>query len=144
MYNKNISYIHIYSKSNLIQNYKSYNNICRKYANATGSTSGGGTAYLSGVPDFSPDVTLSLGLCVCFVDTCLSFLSFFLCPLCCLSFFDLRILITLLVFSNSSVCLLKRDIVSNLLWSVIVVWPSVCCLLCLFYNYLYNHVDVDS
>jgi hypothetical protein len=121
VYNKNISYIHIYSKSNLIQNYKSYNNICRKYANATGSTSGGGTAYLSGVPDFSPDVTLSLGLCVCFVDTCLSFLSFFLCPLCCLSFFDLRILITLLVFSNSSVCLLKRDIVSNLLWSVIVV-----------------------
>ena len=144
MYNKNISYIHIYSKSNLIQNYKSYNTICRKYANATGSTSGGGTAYLSGVPDLSPDVTLSLVLCVCFVDSCLSFLSFFFWPLCCLSFFDLRILITPLVFSNSSVCLLKRDIVSNLFWSVIVVWPSVCWLFCLFYNYSYNHVDVDS
>ena len=40
-------------------------------------------------------VTRSLVLCVCFVDRCLSF-----CPLCCLSF-DLLILITPLVYSNS-------------------------------------------
>ena len=85
--NRYLQNIHIYSKSNLIQNYKSYNNICRKYANATGSTSGGGTAYLSGVPDFSPDVTLSLGLCVCFVDRCLSFCPFLLWSLCFLSFY---------------------------------------------------------
>ena len=44
-------------------------------------------------------VTRSLVLCVCFVDRCLSF--FFL-PLCCLSIFDLRILIAPLVSSNSS------------------------------------------
>ena len=36
-------------------------------------------------------VTRSFGVCVCFVDRCLSFfLSFLLWPLCCLSFFDLR------------------------------------------------------
>jgi hypothetical protein len=44
-------------------------------------------------------VTRYLLLCVCFVDRCLSF---FFWLLCCLSFFDLRILITLLVSSNSS------------------------------------------
>jgi hypothetical protein len=44
-------------------------------------------------------VTRSLVLCVCFVDRCLSF---FLWPLCCLFSFDLRILITPLVSSNSS------------------------------------------
>ena len=42
-------------------------------------------------------VTQSLVLCVCFVDRCLSFFSW---PLCCL-FFDLRILMTPLVSSNS-------------------------------------------
>ena len=46
--------------------------------NTTGDTSGVGTAYPSGAPEFSPDfsgvrVTRSLGLCVCFVDRCLSF-----------------------------------------------------------------------
>ena len=46
-------------------------------------------------------VTRALVLCVCFVDCCLSFLSFFFWPLCCL-FFDLRILITPLVSSKSS------------------------------------------
>jgi hypothetical protein len=42
-------------------------------------------------------VTQSLVLCVCFVDRCLFF---FFWPLCCL-FFDLQILITPLVSSNS-------------------------------------------
>ena len=44
-------------------------------------------------------VTQSLGLCVCFIDRCLSF---FIWLLCCLFFFDLRILITSLVSSNTS------------------------------------------
>ena len=44
-------------------------------------------------------VTRYLVLCVCFVDR---YLSFFLWPLCCLFFFDIRILITHLVSSNSS------------------------------------------
>jgi hypothetical protein len=38
----------------------------------------------------------------CFVDRCLSFLYFFFWSLCCLFFFDLQILITPLVSSNSS------------------------------------------
>ena len=42
-------------------------------------------------------VTRSLVLYVCFVDRCLSFLSFFFWPLCCLSCFDVRILIYLFV-----------------------------------------------
>jgi hypothetical protein len=63
-------------------------------------------AHSSGAPGFTPGisgvrVTRSLVLCVCFVDRCLSF---FFWPLRCLSFFDLRILITPLVSSNSSEC----------------------------------------
>ena len=45
-------------------------------------------------------VTRSLVLYVCFVDCCLSFCIFW--PLCCLFFFDIRILITPLVSSSSS------------------------------------------
>jgi hypothetical protein len=60
---------------------------------------------LSSPPAFSGvRVTRSLVLCVCFVDRGLSF---FLWSLCCLSFFDLRILITLLVSSNSSYAIVK-------------------------------------
>ena len=47
----------------------------------TGSTSGAGTAYPSGVhlSDFSGvRVTRSLVVCVCFVDSCLSFCTFLL------------------------------------------------------------------
>ena len=44
-------------------------------------------------------VTRSLVLCVCFVDRCLSFFPW---SSCCLSFFDLWILVTLLISSNSS------------------------------------------
>jgi hypothetical protein len=46
-------------------------------------------------------VTRSLVVCVCFVDRCFSFCIFFFWPLCCLFFFDIRILITPLVSSNS-------------------------------------------
>ena len=55
--------------------------------------------HLSSPPIFSEvRVTQSLVLCVCFVDRCLSF---FFWPLCCL-LFDIRIMITPLVSSNSS------------------------------------------
>ena len=63
-------------------------------------------------------VTRSLDLCVCFVDRCLSFLFW---PLCCLSFFALRILITPLVSSNSS---LKQSIFilkNRILWYYYVI-----------------------
>jgi hypothetical protein len=47
-------------------------------------------------------VTRSLVLYVCFVDRCLPFCTFLLWPLCCLFFFDIRIMITPLVSSNFS------------------------------------------
>ena len=54
--------------------------------------------HLSSPPVFSEiRVNRSLVLCVCFVDCCLSFW-----PLCCLFFFDIRVLIMSLVSSNSS------------------------------------------
>ena len=54
--------------------------------------------HLSSPPGFiGVRFTRSLVLHICFVDRCLSFWS-----LCCLFFFDLRILINPLVFSNSS------------------------------------------
>jgi hypothetical protein len=49
---------------------------------------------LSAVFGLSLHVTRSLVLCVCFVDCCLSFCLFLVCPLRCLFFFNLRILIT--------------------------------------------------
>jgi hypothetical protein len=49
-------------------------------------------AVLSGVR-----VIRSLVLCVCYVDRGLSFFPFYFVHLCCLSVFDLRILITFLV-----------------------------------------------
>ena len=58
-------------------------------------------------------VTRSLVLCVCFVDRCLSFYFWLLC---CLLFFNLRLLITPLVSSNSSV----NTSISN--------WMIDCCL----------------
>jgi hypothetical protein len=58
--------------------------------------------HLSSPPVFSGfRVTRSLVFHVCFVDRCLSFCRF-LWPLCCLFFFDIRILIAPLVSSNSS------------------------------------------
>ena len=59
--------------------------------NTTGATSGAGTASTSGAPEFTPGfhVIQSLVLCVCLVDRCLFF-------------FDIRIMITPLVSSNSS------------------------------------------
>ena len=55
--------------------------------------------HLSSPPIFGGvRVTRSLVLYVCFVDYCLSFcIYFFIWPLCCLFFFDIRILITTLV-----------------------------------------------
>ena len=49
---------------------------------------------------FVEKITRFLVLYVCFVDRCLSFCTFLFYPLCCL-FFDIRILITPLVSSNS-------------------------------------------
>jgi hypothetical protein len=59
--------------------------------------------HLSSPPAFSGvRVTRSLVLCVSFADRCLSFCTFSFWSLCCLFFFNIRILITPLVSSKSS------------------------------------------
>ena len=59
--------------------------------------------HLSSPPGFNGvRVTRSLILCVMFCRSLLVLLYFFYWPLCCLFFFDIPILITPLVFSNSS------------------------------------------
>ena len=55
------------------------------------------------IPSFQVRITRSLVWCVCFVDHCLSFCTFFFWPLCCLFFFDIQILITPLIYTNSSI-----------------------------------------
>ena len=72
--------------------------------NTTGVTSGAGTAYPSEAPVFTSvfsgvRVTRSLVLYICFVDR---FMYIFFCSLCCLIFFDMRILIAPSVSTNSS------------------------------------------
>ena len=57
-------------------------------------------------------VTRCLVVCVCFVELCLSFVLFFW-PLCCLLFFDIRIIITPLLSSSSSLRLFQKHIVCN-------------------------------
>jgi hypothetical protein len=83
-----------------------YHRVCNK-SNTTGATSGAGTAYSSTAPEFTPvfsrvRVTRSVVLCVMFCRSLFDLLSFFFSPLCCLSFFYLKILITPLVSSISS------------------------------------------
>ena len=70
-------------------------------------TSGAGTAYPSGAPEFTPG--FQWGSCysifsfICMIYRSLFvLLYFFFWPLCCLFFFDIRILITPLVSANSS------------------------------------------
>jgi hypothetical protein len=68
-------------------------------------------------------VTRSLVLCVMFFRLLFVLLSFFFWPLCCLSFFDLRLLITSLFSSNSS-C-------SQRLW---IILPSHLLTMCILYE----------
>jgi hypothetical protein len=81
----------------------------------TGATSGAGTAYPSGEPEvilvFS-GLLLDLLFSV-FYRSLFVLLSFFFWQLCCLSFFDFRILITSLVPSNSS-CEIETGIIASI------------------------------
>ena len=79
-----------------------YHRVCNKIT-MTGATSGAGSADPSRAPEFTlvfggVRFTRSLVLCVCFIDSCLSFIFWLLYYL----FFDLQIKITPLVSSNSS------------------------------------------
>ena len=75
--------------------------------NTTGATSGAGTDYPSGAPEFTPE--FQQGSCYqifsffsMFCSSLFVLLYFLFWPLCCLFFFELRLLITSLVSSNSS------------------------------------------
>jgi hypothetical protein len=77
-----------------LSSFTTYHWVCNSI-NTTGATSGAGTVYPSGAPEFTPvcsgvRVTRSLVWCVCFVDRCLYF---FFWPLRCLFFFYIRILL---------------------------------------------------
>ena len=68
---------------------------------------GAGTAYLSGAPELTPgfqwDSYYSILSCICmFCRSLFVLLYFFVWPLCCLFFIDIRILITPFASSNSS------------------------------------------
>ena len=81
--------------------------LARNKISATCATSGGGTAHSSGAPEFTPRFSgicliWSLFLIVMFWRSLFVFLSFFFLPLCCMSFFNMMILIAPLVSSSSS------------------------------------------
>jgi hypothetical protein len=90
----------------VLSSFMTYRRVC-SLINATGVTSGAGTAYPSGAPEFIPD--FQWGSCnsifsfICmFYRSLFVLLYFFYLLLCCLFFFDIQILITPLVSSNSS------------------------------------------
>ena len=83
----------------------------------TGISCGAKTADPSGAHDFTPPLprfwwgsccSIFIFLCTVFCRSLFVFQSLFFSPLCCLSFFDLRLLITPLVSSNIS-AVLKRN-----------------------------------
>jgi hypothetical protein len=89
----------------VLSSFMTYHWVCNSI-NTTGVTSVAGTAYPSGAPEFTQvfsgvHVTQSLVLYVCFVDRCLSFCTFSY-GHCVVFFFNIQILITPLVSSNSS------------------------------------------
>ena len=103
---------YLINASNLFSCRSDVSMIARKHLemfqiNTTGATSGAGTAYPSGVPVFSPSYqrgscySISSFMCMFCRSLCV-LLSFFFWPFFGLCFFDLRILITPLVSSNSS------------------------------------------
>ena len=81
-----------------------YHRICSQ-SNTMGVASGAEIVYPSGAPAFTPSfsgvhVTRSVVFCAVFCRSLFVRLSFFCLPLCCLSFFDLRILITSFISST--------------------------------------------
>ena len=96
----------LHSDTLFLSSFATYHRVCNQI-NMTGSTSGAGTAYLSGAPEFTPE--FQYGSCysifsfICmFCRSLFVLLYFFFSPLCCLFFFDIRFLIAPLVSSNSS------------------------------------------
>ena len=81
----------------LLSSFMTYHRVCR-YINTTDTTSGAGTADPSGAPEFTPGFywgsrNSSFNFMCMFCRSLFVLLYFFYWPLCCLFFFDLRILI---------------------------------------------------
>ena len=98
---------------NFLSPFTTYYRVCNQI-NATGVTSGTGTVYPSGAPEVTPG--FQWGSCysifsfICmFCRSQFVLLYFFFWPLCCLFFFDIRILIAPLVSSNSSFLHVTKD-----------------------------------
>ena len=87
----------------ILSSFMTYHRACN-WTNTTSVTSRTGTAYPSGARGFTPSFSgvRVTRFYVCFVDRCLFLCTFFFLPLCCLFFFDIRIMINPLVSSNSS------------------------------------------
>ena len=105
-------------------------------SNTTGATSDTGTVYPSGEPGFTPDLIWR---------PCCSIVSrvhcVFFCPLYCLSFFDLQLLITPLISSNiwSLYCLSFLDL---RLWYLQTFGH---CIVCPFWSYacgIFKHLAI--
>ena len=111
-----------FSISNIyISTTQTYHRGCNQI-NTTGATSGEGTAYISGTPEFTPvfsGVRQCYSIFIFMSMFCRSLfvlLSFSFWPLRCLSFFDLRILITPLVSTRIYIqwdILLYKSLVST-------------------------------
>ena len=88
----------------VLSSFMTYRRLCN-WSNKTGTTSGTGTAYHFGAPEFIPGFGFKWGSCCSiFSFLCsvlLVLLSVFYWPLCFLFFLDLQILITPLVSSKS-------------------------------------------
>ena len=84
-----------------LSSFKTYHRVCNK-SNAMGTTCGSRTAYPPGAPDFLCEVRVARFwvFCLVFCTSLFVRLFFFYWPLYCLSFFDLRLLITNFVSSN--------------------------------------------
>ena len=88
----------------VLSSFMTYHQVCN-YINMTGATSGAGTirVHMCSPPVFSGlCVTRSLVLCVCFIERCLSFCTFYFghCGVCSSSIYEF--LLPLLVSSSSS------------------------------------------
>ena len=86
--------------------FTTYYRVCNQII-TMGATSGAGTAYPSGAPEFTPGFLwgscYSIFSFICmFCRSLFDLLYFFFWPLCCLFFFDIRILIVLQVSSSTS------------------------------------------
>jgi hypothetical protein len=99
-------YLNLHLDNPNFSSFMTYHRVCN-WINTTGVTSGAGTAYSSRSPVFAPDIkwgscySIFSLKCIC-CRSLFDLLFYFFWTLCCLFFFDLRILIIPLVSSISS------------------------------------------